>query len=481
MPPTAFGPFRIALIGDFSGRANRGVVETGRALSQRKPVRVDRDSLDDAIARLAPTLRSNDTEITFASLDDFHPDRLYQRLPRLRALRDAGTRDAIVPSLIESRSSSTTSTPTPSDALAAILGDTPLPPGGAAATAAQATVRPTQSDDIFAEFVRRALTPHLVATPNPSAAAIEASVDAAIAAELRSLLHDPAFQALESVWRSVDFLLRRLDTDGTLQVHLVDISREELAGDLNAPSIDESGAYRLLVEGSVGTPGSEPWALLGGLFTLGSDASDFALAERLGLLARHAGAAFVAGGSSALAGTASFATSADPDDWNDAIPPKWDELRASAVAPSVALALPRLLLRLPYGKDTDECELVKLEEREPDTELAYEKYLWGPGSVAAVLAIGEGFSAHGWSLRPSREISGLPLHVYKAGGEALATPCAEVVLTERAAERLLDAGLSPLLSVRDTDEVILPRLQSIARPLTRLNGRWTTASHGGDR
>jgi type VI secretion system protein ImpC len=59
----------------------------------------------------------------------------------------------------------------------------------------------------------------------------------------------------------------------------------------------------------------------------------------------------------------------------------------------------------------------------------------------------------------------------------MATPCAEVVLTERAAERLLDAGLTPLLTVRDSDEVILPRLQSIARPLTRLMGRWTAASH----
>ncbi|HZI40831.1 MAG TPA: hypothetical protein VFD67_03990, partial [Gemmatimonadaceae bacterium] len=59
-------------------------------------------------------------------------------------------------------------------------------------------------------------------------------------------------------------------------------------------------------------------------------------------------------------------------------------------------------------------------------------------------------------------------------GETVATPCAEVLLTERAAERLLDRGLSPLLSVRDSDAVILPRLQSIAEPLARLSGRWRT-------
>src|SRR2546430_14317358 len=53
-PPV--GAFRIALIGDFSGRASRGVVETGKDIAARRPVRVDRDTLDDAVARLAPTV-----------------------------------------------------------------------------------------------------------------------------------------------------------------------------------------------------------------------------------------------------------------------------------------------------------------------------------------------------------------------------------------------------------------------------------------
>src|SRR5207244_1270816 len=93
MQSPAFGPFRIALIGDFSGRANRGIVERGRALASRRPMRVDRDSLDDAIARIAPKLElglgGERLEVGFSSLDDFHPDRLYERLPRFRAMRDA--------------------------------------------------------------------------------------------------------------------------------------------------------------------------------------------------------------------------------------------------------------------------------------------------------------------------------------------------------------------------------------------------------
>src|SRR5437868_13530391 len=74
-PPV--GAFRIALIGDFSGRASRGVVETGKDIAARRPVRVDRDTLDDAVARLAPTVELRfgtsyeHSAITFSRFDDF--------------------------------------------------------------------------------------------------------------------------------------------------------------------------------------------------------------------------------------------------------------------------------------------------------------------------------------------------------------------------------------------------------------------------
>ncbi|MRR13180.1 hypothetical protein EG835_12155, partial [bacterium] len=45
-------PFRILLAADFSGRAARGVVDTGATLGERRAFRVDLDSLDATIARL---------------------------------------------------------------------------------------------------------------------------------------------------------------------------------------------------------------------------------------------------------------------------------------------------------------------------------------------------------------------------------------------------------------------------------------------
>ncbi len=73
------------------------------------------------------------------------------------------------------------------------------------------------------------------------------------------------------------------------------------------------------------------------------------------------------------------------------------------------------------------------------------------------------------------EIRGLPLHVYRANGAAVALPCAETLLTERAAARLLELGITPLASLKDSDVVRLVRLQSIAQAGSALAGPWAGA------
>jgi type VI secretion system protein ImpC len=77
-------------------------------------------------------------------------------------------------------------------------------------------------------------------------------------------------------------------------------------------------------------------------------------------------------------------------------------------------------------------------------------------------------------MRPGEinEVEGLPIHIVRRGGEASVVPCAEVVLSDRAAEIILDGGLMPLLSLRDQDVVRLARFQSIADPLAPPAGRW---------
>ena len=78
------------------------------------------------------------------------------------------------------------------------------------------------------------------------------------------------------------------------------------------------------------------------------------------------------------------------------------------------------------------------------------------------------------STAPSRAQEGAD-KVYKDGLETRVTPPHEVVLTVRAAEKLLEAGLVPVLSLKGSESVRVARLQSIAKPPRALAGRWRSA------
>jgi type VI secretion system protein ImpC len=150
----------------------------------------------------------------------------------------------------------------------------------------------------------------------------------------------------------------------------------------------------------------------------------------------------------------------------------FDELRQSAYARWIGLAMPRFLLRMPYGKNGAETERFDFEELSKDP--AHERYLWGHPAVACAYLLGEAFTRFGWRMRPGSvlEIDGLPTHVYYRDGEAELKPCAEMLMTEDVAELLLDRGIMPLASIKGSDRVRLVRFQSVADPPAGLAGRW---------
>jgi type VI secretion system protein ImpC len=491
-PPPPETPFCIAVLGDFSGRGARGSMEVGRALVNRQPVLVDRDNFDQVLTRFAPRLDiplgSDDgarLTLRFATLDDFHPDRLYATLPIFDAVREMRERladPAVFARIADARKPRTPARPAessgPPSRIASNLLDEIV--GGSSGS----EMRPAPRKDDLQEFIDRAVEPHLVPRADPGQQELLEQLDAATSAGMRAILHHPDFQALEALWRSVLMLVRRVVTDARLQVHLIDVAEAELRADLAAEgegegegdgALESSGLYRLLVESSVGTPGANPWSLLIGNYTFGPG-SERALG-RLARLARMAGAPWIAGADPRLAGCPAIDRSPDPDEWERMIDPDWEAFRRSEDARYVGLALPRVLLRLPYGEETEPGELFPLEEM--GAAPAHEDYLWGNAAIACALLLATSFASSGWSMRPGEhlDIDGLPLHVIREDGETTSKPCAEALLTERAALRLLDSGLMPLVSMKASDAVRLVRFQSVAHPSAALAGRWRQAAH----
>jgi type VI secretion system protein ImpC len=230
----------------------------------------------------------------------------------------------------------------------------------------------------------------------------------------------------------------------------------------------------------VGTPGAEPWAVIAGNFIFGPTLKDAELLGRMAKVAAGAGAPFVAGASPSCLGCDSALDLPDPRQWKNQMSGEiaaWQSLRISPEARFVGLALPRFLLRLPYGKDTEPAELFQFEEMPDPT--AHENYLWGNPAFACALLLAESFAEQGWELRPGTisEISGLPIYIHTVEREPRNLPCAEVLLTHTAAEKMMEEGFMPLASLKDQPTVRLVRFQAIADPLSLLVGRWS--SQGG--
>jgi type VI secretion system protein ImpC len=415
-------PFRILVAGNFSGGAGKN----------RRVIEIDRDNFEAVLDRLAPELTlpcgGGDVKVRFRELDDFHPDRLFQNLEpfrKLRELREGLEDGSIAPPPPPSSGGGSSSGPARSgaDLLSDMMGE------------ARAAAPARRSD--WDQMLRDIVAPYAAPGENPRRKEMVAQTDRAIAGEMRALVHHPKFQALEAAWRGMHFLVKRLETGENLRIFLVDLPLAEL----NAENLRRSVA-------------EESWGVMAGLYYFEPRHQD--LLREISFVARLAGGPFIGGlGLEEVGLGKAFA-----------------ELRESPHARWIGLAMPRFLLRLPYGKNGTATEAFAFEELVTSQE--HERYLWGHPAIACAYLLGEAFTRYGWTMRPNsvRDIDGLPAHVYEKDGESQLKPCAEVLLTDEAAELLLDSGVMPLASMKNADRVRLVRFQSVAHPVAPLAGRW---------
>lgn len=488
--PGGDAPFRMLVIGDFSCRASRSLDNSAKPLTGLKPIRVDRDTLDEVLDRLEvaielPLLGDNaaPVRIKLSELDDFHPDALYQQLDIFQTLKD--TRQSFYdPSRLaafvqelqtmpkeNAESPRDTSNETTGSLLDQIIEQNQ--PSQSEGETSGSVVPPTEWDS----FLHGIVKPHLVAKAHPRQEEMVDAVDAAAGELMRMILHHEAFQAVEAAWRGLSFLVSRLETDNELELFLLDLSKAEFATDLaGTEELIHTALYKLLVEQAVGTAGGQPWSIVAANYTFEKKTDDMGILGRMAKIAKAAGCSFVAAAGDRFLCEESLAKTPDPEDWqpreNQEAEKSWQALRHISEAANLGLGIPRFLLRLPYGADTDPVDDFNFEEMPITPEHA--NYLWGNPCFAIMLLIGQSFSVQGWQVQPGRvqEINSLPLHVYREGGESQLKPCAEITLSQRAAELIIDKGLMPLLSFLNQDTVRLGRFQSIADPPTRLSGPW---------
>lgn len=326
-------------------------------------------------------------------LEDFHPDSLYQRLDMAPAA------DAPEPEPTQA---------SPQADLTALLRPASLleqiAEGGA---------------DPFEQYVKELARAHSAPQKKSTDRASELSE------RMNSLLHHPRFQTLESAWRGLDFAIRQMD-DAAARIHIVQFSQDDLAADLASDNLRATRLHTLLH--------SRRWTAAIGLHAF--DAQEIELLARIALVAADAHVPYLAQGSPAIS---SELFSDIPE------------------ASHLGLALPRLLLRLPYGPRTSPIDSFAFEEMSGEPVHAH--YLWGNAALAC-LAILVRADADDLNLDQ------LPAHTYKHDSEWIMTPCGELFMTETQVLALIDRGLMPLVSYKDRPLVRLAGFRSISgKPL----------------
>lgn len=405
-------PFRVLLMGDFSGRGG----------SEWNAIEIDRDNFDEVMAKVSPEFGG----MRFREVDDFGPDAIFGQ-KGFQALREAirtAPPAAPVPPPVERPPLR----PGMSllDSMLEEAEPAPAPPPPVRRAGMEAVV-----ESIVAKYRVRA--------EDPAIARKQAESDAEAGDCMRAILHDARFQALEAAWRAVFRLVREVETGEQLRIYLLDVGKAELLAGLV-----DGRAERLL------TDRDRAWSVVAGNYTFGQSAQDAAMLGKLAKVMARSGAPFLA--------------EADPGNGGR----EWSSLRQMPEAKWIGLAMPRFLLRLPYGKKTVKAERFEFEEMPGKPE--HGQYLWGNPAFACVQLLAEAFAKAGWKMRvgANLEISGLPVHIYE--GEA--KPCAEVLVTERDLDFILEEGYIPVASVKGRDAVRVVRFQSIATPAGRLAGRW---------
>jgi len=487
-------PFHFLMLGDWSGNFERVNLNT------RRPFVVDRDNFDEVIKKLKVGLEidlngdgKDFLRLEFAELDDFHPDSLFRRVSLFSELRDVRRRLSNSDTFDEAANEVRSWFYSPDDKTfeetsnSSDINDTPFidsnnlldeilaKPNDSSASVKLQRVENTE----LGRFVSKIVSPFLIKIDENEQSELIAAVDETISRLMRSILHHPKFQALESAWRGLYFLVRRAETDVDLKIFILDVSKDELIENLKSTdSLADSFLYRWLIDETIETPGGEAYSFIGGNYTFNIQVEDIAALMRISKLASAANAPFISHVLPEIFGIKSFAEKIDSMQFKfseDSSEGKlWTTLRLAADSNYIGLSPMRILARLPFGVATDSTETFSFEEFTENNK--HDQFLWTNPCFAIGLLFAQSYRLYGWEMGKAlvRDIEKLPVYLFQENGETKTKPCGEVVLTEKFSEMILEQGLIPLISFRDTDKVKAARFQSVSFSQPQLSGRWNS-------
>src|SRR5271156_497812 len=316
-----------------------------------------------------------------------------------------------------------------------------------------------------------------------------ARLDEKLSAQMNEVLHAPEFQQLESAWRGLNYLVFNSETDATLKIRVLNVGKMELYRNLknNYPGArwDQSPLFKAVYESEFGTLGGEPYGALVADYSFSHTPMDVQLLRDLSKIASASLAPLVTGADPNLLGMDSWRDLTNPRDIGKLMDTPdyaaWKGLRDSVDSRYVALCMPRVLSRLPYGAKSEPVEEFGFEE---DTDgHKGEKYGWMNAAYAMAANINRAYKEYGWTVRirgvqSGGEVINLPTYTFPTddGGVDLKCPT-EISITDRREAELSKAGLISIIHRKNTDKAAFIGAQSVYKPRTYMDKEATASDN----
>jgi type VI secretion system protein ImpC len=329
--------------------------------------------------------------------------------------------------------------------------------------------------DLVSEFVAQVLDGAMTVSKDAEAMinARIAQIDHLISIQLNEILHNEQFQKLEGTWRGLKYLMDQSETSSNLKIKILNASKKELLRDLQrAPEFDQSAMFKKVYEEEFGIFGGAPFAGILGDYEFGRGAEDIDLLEKIAQVAASAHAPFLSAASAEMFNLDSYTQLDAPRDMGKVFDTteyaKWKSFRASEDSRYVALTCPRILMRLPYGKETKPVEGFAYEERVDGSD--HSKYLWGNAAYSLAARMTNAFAQYGWcaairGVEGGGLVEGLPVHNFYTDSGDIAMKCpTESPITDRREKELADLGFAPLVHCKGTDYAAFFSVQSCNKP-----------------
>jgi type VI secretion system protein ImpC len=302
-----------------------------------------------------------------------------------------------------------------------------------------------------------------------------ARLDQKLSEQMNEILHAPEFQKLESAWRGLHYLVYNSETDATLKIRVMNVGKAELYRNLKlfpGARWDQSPLFKKVYEQEFGQLGGEPYGCLVADYHFNHSPVDIQLMRDLSKVAASAHAPLLAGADPTLMGMDSWTELGNPRDLSKLFDTPdyaaWKGLRDAVDSRYMALCMPRVLARLPYGAKSEPVEEFGFEE---DTDgHKGEKYGWMNAAYAMAANVNRAFKEYGWTVRirgvqSGGEVINLPTHTFPTddGGVDLKCPT-EIAITDRREAELSKSGLISIVHRKNTDKAAFIGAQSVYKP-----------------